>query len=138
MKQGGWAAKKDAVSRKHSDMFIRLYVLLPPSCQPFPFFDVPDADQMFTQRVRSPSIISSLPFLQLVPTAPRSDQDFFVTELFQDPLQLSTAAMKHLKGMIDGGNLMVWLCFCLKKRTFSSNVCAEASITAEKDSFPAS
>lgn len=28
VKKGGWAAKKDAVSWKHSDMFIRLYVLL--------------------------------------------------------------------------------------------------------------
>ena len=93
----------------------KLCFFFSPACQPFLFIDVPDVAQMFTQRIRSPSIISSLPFLQLVPTAPRSDQDFFVTELFQDPLQLSTAAMKHLKGMIDGGNLMVWLCFSKKK-----------------------
>lgn len=49
--------------------------------------------------------------VQPVSASSRFGKDFFVAQLFQDPLQLSAAAMKQLKRMIDRGNFVVPLDF---------------------------
>lgn len=57
-------------------------------------------------------------FRQLVAPPSRLNEQAFVAELFQDPLELAAAAMESLQGVIDRGDGMVRLDLPKEKQNF--------------------